>query len=111
MSVVRGENPGVAVLQDERVLVAGGTLVPDEWDQSLDSAELFVRDKEQMVAAGNTMTGAPRWQNSAVTLLTGKALVIGGGCSVEHGAAAWAIPSSRTCSIRPAIPSPRRPNR
>jgi IPT/TIG domain-containing protein len=83
MSVVRGENPGVSVLQDARVLIAGGTLVPDEWDQSLDSAELFDRRTEQMNPAQGPMTGSPRWQNSAITLLDGRALVVGGGCLVD----------------------------
>ncbi len=83
MSVVRGENPGITVLQDARVLIAGGTLVPDEWNQSLDTAEMFDRTTEKMVPIGGTMTGAPRWQNSAITLLTGKALVVGGGCLVD----------------------------
>ncbi len=83
MSVVRGENPGITVLQDKRVLIAGGTLVPDDWDQSLDSAELFNRETESMAPAAGAMTGAPRWQDSAITLLDGRALVVGGGCLIS----------------------------
>jgi hypothetical protein len=83
MAVVRGENPAVSVMQDGRVLIAGGTTVPDDWDKSLDTAEIFVRDTEKVVAAANTMSGAPRWQDSAVTLLDGRVLVVGGGCLVD----------------------------
>jgi IPT/TIG domain/Kelch motif len=83
MSVVRGENPGITVLQDAHVLIAGGTLVPDDYLQSLDSAELFDRNTESMTTVSSAMTGAPRWQNSAITLLDGRALVVGGGCLVS----------------------------
>jgi hypothetical protein len=83
MKVVRGENPGMAVLQDGRVLVAGGTKVPDDPTKSEATAELFLRDIEQMVPAKGPMQGSPRWQNNAVTLLTGKALIVGAACYVD----------------------------
>jgi hypothetical protein len=80
MSVVRGEDPGLTVLQDGRALVAGGTTVPDSAANTLDTAELFDPMTTTMSAAKNKMS-TRRWQNSAVTLLTGKALVVGGWCS------------------------------
>ena len=43
MSAVRGEHPGIAVLQDGRVLVAGGTTVPDHPEDALYTAEIFQR--------------------------------------------------------------------
>ncbi|HEY6463533.1 MAG TPA: IPT/TIG domain-containing protein [Polyangiaceae bacterium] len=77
MSAVRGEDPGLAVLQDGRVLVAGGTTVPDDPTHALTSAELYTRSTDTVALAGGAMT-VPRMQNAAVTLLQGQALVIGG---------------------------------
>jgi hypothetical protein len=79
MSVVRGENPGLSVLQDGRVLIAGGTTVPDNFLQSVDTIELFVRKDEKVVQAAGTM-GTPRWHSSAVTLLDGRVLIVGANC-------------------------------
>jgi hypothetical protein len=79
MSVVRGEMPGLAVLQDGRVLIAGGTTVPDDFSQSVDTMELFLRKDEKVVAAAGTM-GTRRWHSSAVTLLDGHVLVVGANC-------------------------------
>jgi hypothetical protein len=77
MKFVRGEDPGLAVLQDGRVLIAGGTTVPDSPTDALASAELYTRSSDSVALAGGNMT-APRMQNAAVTLLDGKALVVGG---------------------------------
>ena len=77
MKFVRGEDPGLAVLQDGRVLVAGGTTVPDSPADALASAELYTRSTDTVASAPGTMS-SPRMQNAAVTLLDGKVLVIGG---------------------------------
>lgn len=79
MSRVRGEDPGVAVMQDGRVLVAGGTTVPDSTADALDTAEVYTRETDKVTAVGNAMSTA-RWQNSAVTLLDGRVLVVGAAC-------------------------------
>jgi len=78
---VRGEDPGLAVMQDGRVLVAGGTTVPDDAAMSLATAEIYTRSSDTVTPAANTMS-TPRWQNSAVTLLTGKVLVVGGASGI-----------------------------
>ena len=78
---VRGEDPGLAVMQDGRVLVAGGTTVPDDPTMALATAEIYTRTSDTVTPAGNSMS-TPRWQNSAVTLLTGKVLVVGGACAI-----------------------------
>lgn len=78
---VRGEDPGLAVMQDGRVLVAGGTTVPDDSTNALNTAEIYTRSSDMVTLAANTMS-TPRWQNSAVTLLTGKVLVVGGACAI-----------------------------
>jgi hypothetical protein len=77
MMYVRGEDPGLAVLQDGRVLVAGGTTVPDHPEDALDSAELYTRSTDTVTSAPGKMS-TTRMQNAAVTLLDGKVLVIGG---------------------------------
>jgi hypothetical protein len=77
MKFVRGEDPGLAVLQDGRVLVAGGTTVPDSAMDALASAEIYTRMNDSVTSAPGMMT-APRIQNAAVTLLDGKVLVVGG---------------------------------
>lgn len=79
MSKVRGEDPGVAVMQDGRVLIAGGTTVPDSTLDALDTAEVYTRETDKVTPVTNTM-GAARWQNSAVTLLDGRVLVVGSAC-------------------------------
>jgi len=78
---VRGEDPAIAVMQDGRVLVAGGTTVPDDQGSALDTAEIYTRTSDTVTTAANNMS-VPRWQNSAVTLLTGKVLVVGGACGI-----------------------------
>jgi hypothetical protein len=77
MKYVRGENPGLAVMQDGRVLIAGGTTVPDNAMDSLDTAEIYTRSNDSVTLAGGKMS-VPRWRNAAVTLLDGKVLVVGG---------------------------------
>ena len=83
LQVVRGEDPGIAVMQDSRVLVAGGTTVPDNSAMAVNTAEIYTRASDSVAPAANTMS-APRWQNSAVTLLTGKVLVVGGALSTDN---------------------------
>ncbi len=77
MKYVRGEDPGLAVLQDGRVLIAGGTTVPDSPADALASAEIFSRGTNSVTSAPGMMS-APRMQNAAVTLLDGNVLVVGG---------------------------------
>jgi IPT/TIG domain/Stigma-specific protein, Stig1 len=79
MATVRGEWPGVAVMQDARVLVAGGAVSPDEPDTSLDDAEIFDRASESVTPASSKMSSV-RWRAAALTLLDGKVLVVGGAC-------------------------------
>lgn len=78
---VRGEDPGLAVMQDGRVLVAGGTTVPDDPTMSLATAEIYDRAADS-VSAVPSMMSTPRWHDSAITLLTGKVLVVGGACEI-----------------------------
>jgi hypothetical protein len=40
---VRGEDPDLAVMQDGRVLIAGGTTKPDSAAAALDAAEIYDR--------------------------------------------------------------------
>ncbi|HSQ63191.1 MAG TPA: kelch repeat-containing protein [Polyangiaceae bacterium] len=78
MASVRGEHPGVTVLQDGRVLIAGGTTVPDSAVDCLATAEIFQRGQTDTVTpAANTMA-VPRWHDAAVTMLDGRVLVEGG---------------------------------
>jgi hypothetical protein len=77
MSVVRGEDPALAVLQDGRVLIAGGTLVPDDATMAVNTAEIYTRSTDTVTLAANKMS-ITRWHDSATTMLTGKALVAGG---------------------------------
>src|SRR5579883_3367832 len=82
LATVRGEDPGVAVLQDGRVLIAGGTRVPDSTADALDTAELYDRDTDTVSPAAGPMS-VPRWQDAAITLLDGRALVVGGACHYD----------------------------
>jgi hypothetical protein len=74
----RSSGPGVAVLQDGRVLIAGG-LSGLTWDAALDTADVYAEPEPAAVAAANTMS-TPRFAASAVTLLSGKVIVAGGAC-------------------------------
>src|SRR5579871_4185029 len=51
LQVVRGENPAVAVMQDGRVLVAGGATVPDGLNMTLDTAEIYDRGSDTVMPA------------------------------------------------------------
>ncbi len=56
MMFVRGEDPGIAVLQDGRVLVAGGTTVPDSPTDSLaPPAGIYTRSSDTVASAPGTM--------------------------------------------------------
>jgi hypothetical protein len=79
MQIVRGEDPALTVLQDGRVLIAGGTTVPDSTANAVATAEIYTRSTDSVEAAANEM-GTPRWQDAAITLLDGRALVVGGAC-------------------------------
>jgi len=79
MSSVRGEWPGVAVMQDGRVLIAGGTTQPDHPEKALKTAEIYTRSTDKVVNSLGSMA-TPRWRSAAITLLTGKVLVVGGAC-------------------------------
>ena len=80
MQSVRGEHPGIAVLQDGRVLVAGGTTVPDSPSDALATAEIFQRTQtaDTVVPAAGSMQ-IKRWRDAATTMLDGRVLVVGGG--------------------------------
>jgi hypothetical protein len=82
LETVRGEDPGVAVMQDGRVLVAGGTQVPDSTADALDTAEIYTRKTDTVTPANGPM-GTKRWQNSAVTLLDKRVLVVGAACHAD----------------------------
>ena len=91
LRVVRGEDPGIAVLQDGRVLIAGGTRVPDNAsptladgtaNDALTTAEIYTRSTEIVTPVTGSMSGA-RWHDSAVTLMNGKVLVVGAACSTS----------------------------
>lgn len=79
MSIVRGEDPGVAVLQDGRVLIVGGTAKPDSTMEALDTGILYTRTTDTVTDITNTMS-TRRWHVGAVTLLDGRVLVVGGAC-------------------------------
>ena len=76
MAAVRGEHPGIAVMQDGRVLVAGGTTVPDQPASGLATAEIYTRTSDSVTLAKNSMS-SKRWRDAAVTMLDGRVLVVG----------------------------------
>ncbi len=76
MAVVRGEDPGLGVLQDGRVLIVGGTTVPDSAANATDTAEIYTRTTDSVKSSAGTMA-VKRWHSSVVTLLTGKVLIVG----------------------------------
>lgn len=82
MMHVRGEDPGVGVLKDGRVLVAGGTTVPDDATMAVDTAEIYERISDTVTPAANTMA-TKRWHSSVIPLLNGKALIVGGACGSD----------------------------
>jgi len=79
MPTVRGEDPGVAVMQDARVLITGGTTQPDSTALALDTALVYTRSSDTVTDVTSPMS-TKRWQHSAVTLLDGRVLVVGGAC-------------------------------
>jgi hypothetical protein len=79
MKVVRGEDPGLAVLQDGRVLISGGTEVPDNAN-ALDTAEIYTRSTDVVTPVAGKMQ-AVRWHDASVTLMSGKVLVTGASCA------------------------------
>src|SRR6185436_10933064 len=46
MPTVRSDGPGIAVMQDGRVLVAGGTAVADSIAAGLDTAVIYTRETD-----------------------------------------------------------------
>jgi hypothetical protein len=76
---LRGENPGLTLLQSGQVMIAGGTTVADSHKDSLASVELFERSKETVTEQPNPM-GSIRMQNAAITLLDGRVFLFGGSC-------------------------------
>jgi hypothetical protein len=88
------------------VLVAGGTTVPDQQANSLNTAEVFDRVNDTVTFTGNTMA-TPRWRDSAITMLNGKVLVTGGcsGCAGGNGAAVDVYdPATNLFTAGPALP-------
>lgn len=79
MPTVRGEHPAVTPLQDGRVLIAGGTTVPDHPENALATGILFTRNGATgSVADAASPMSTPRWRCAATTMLDGRALVVGG---------------------------------
>jgi len=77
LQVVRGEDPAIAVLQDGRVLIAGGTTVPDSAANTLATAEIYDPATDMVMPAANSMSTV-RWHDGAITLMSGKVLIVGG---------------------------------
>jgi hypothetical protein len=88
MSSARGNWPGVAVLQDGRVLITGG-VVTASGDSVTATADLFSPETGQTKALASKMS-VPRWTQSSVPLLTGKVLILG----TWYGGASWATPDA-----------------
>jgi hypothetical protein len=86
MSSPRGNWPGIAVLQDGRVLISGG--VSTSMGTSVeDTADLYDPAKQMTTPTAGNMS-APRWTQASVTLFSGKTLVLGtwyGGFSPPGG--------------------------
>jgi IPT/TIG domain/Stigma-specific protein, Stig1/Kelch motif len=83
MQTVRGEHPGVAVLQDGRVLVAGGTEIPDDPTKALTTGEIYTRASDTVVPVTNNMA-VKRWRDAAVTMLDGRVVIAGAGeCTLD----------------------------
>jgi hypothetical protein len=72
--------PGLAVMQDGRVLIAGGATNPNTAETTQNTADIFLPDTLQTKLASNQMS-TPRWIAAATTLLDGRVLVLGGGCN------------------------------
>jgi hypothetical protein len=86
MSSPRGNWPGIAVLQDGRVLISGGVST-SSGNSVEDTADLYDPATNLAGATAGNMS-APRWTQASVTLLTGNVLVLGtwfGGYSPPNG--------------------------
>ena len=86
MSSPRGNIPALTVLQDGRVLIAGGTSGGGP-DTSLDTADVYDPVAQSTTPAAGRMS-ARRFATEAITLLDGRALVIGV-CNTPNGCADW----------------------
>ena len=95
MQKVRGEDPGIAVMQDGRVLVAGGTTVPDSAVDAVNTAEIYTRTTDKVDPAANVMSVA-RWHDSAITLLDGRVLVVGAASGLDGTLADLFDPKTNT---------------
>jgi hypothetical protein len=82
MSTPRGNFPAMTTLQDGRVLVVGGTSTSQP-SSSLPTADLYDPVGKQMTPAAGPMS-EPRNTVSAITLLDGRALVVGA-CNISTG--------------------------
>lgn len=80
LSSVRANMPGLAVMQDRRVLIVGGATNPNNAETTQDTADIFLPDEMKTKLASNKMS-TPRWIGTATTLLDGRVLVLGGGCN------------------------------
>jgi hypothetical protein len=84
LTVGRANGPALGVLQDGRVLIAGGTSGLT-WDTAVASADLYTEPAASAVLAASAMT-TPRFSDGAVPLLANKVLVAGGACQYS---ASW----------------------
>ena len=82
MSTPRGNFPAMTTLQDGRALVVGGTSTSQP-SSSLPTADLYDPATKQMSPAAGPMS-EPRNTVSAITLLDGRALVVGA-CNIPTG--------------------------
>jgi hypothetical protein len=83
LTVGRANGPALGVLQDGRVLIAGGTSGLT-WNTAVASADLYTEPAASAVAAP-TMMSTPRFVASSVPLLTNKVVVAGGACQYSAG--------------------------
>lgn len=82
MSQARGGRPGVAVLQNGQVLIYGGTADSTSASAS-NTADLYNPTTKKTTLVPSTLV-TPRFDTSAVTLLDGRALIVGA-CNVPTG--------------------------
>ena len=83
LTVGRANGPAIGVLQDGRVLIAGGTSGLT-WDTANASADLYTEPAPSAVAASSKMT-TPRFVATAVPLLDNRILLAGGACEYSAG--------------------------
>ena len=107
MSSPRGNWPGIAVLQDGRVLISGGVST-SSGNSVQDTADLYDPATNLAGATAGNMS-APRWTQASVTLLTGSVLVLGtwfGGYSPPTGPLADRFdPATKTFTPTASPPS------